>query len=110
MCAIFTLCLGYCLLAAEILAAAPINLLLRKIMVPFRTRRVSTRFLIMTWKRPLILRLRENGEGWLTIKPRCLKPPLRKQVRRGPPRSEENTSELQSLMSNTYAVFGLKKK
>src|SRR3546814_2466410 len=25
-------------------------------------------------------------------------------------RSEENTSELQSLMRNTYAVFGLKKK
>src|SRR3546814_1728247 len=26
------------------------------------------------------------------------------------PRSEENTSELQSLMSNSYAVFCLKKK
>src|SRR3546814_9460452 len=100
-------------------------------MVPFRTRRVSTRFLIMTWKRPSILRLRENGEGWLTIKPRCLKPPLRKQVRRGPPmsfryiipcwkrknmnrhgnsgRSEEHTSELQSLMRISYAVFCLKK-
>src|SRR3546814_4772107 len=30
--------------------------------------------------------------------------------RRGPPRSEEHTSELQSLMRISYAVFCLKKK
>src|SRR3546814_10148641 len=28
----------------------------------------------------------------------------------GPPRSEEHTSELQSLMRNSYATFGLKNK
>src|SRR3546814_4266310 len=35
---------------------------------------------------------------------------LRMQVCRGPVRSEEHTSELQSLMRISYAVFCLKKK
>src|SRR3546814_3485128 len=34
----------------------------------------------------------------------------RKQRNEGPPRSEEHTSELQSLMRISYAVFSLKKK
>src|SRR3546814_8301632 len=33
-----------------------------------------------------------------------------RRARRGDPRSEEHTSELQSLMRNSYAVFCLKKK
>src|SRR3546814_1721519 len=35
--------------------------------------------------------------------------PLAKQLDRAPPRSEEHTSELQSLMRISYAVFCLKK-
>src|SRR3546814_7908980 len=37
-------------------------------------------------------------------------PPLRKSPRPGSDRSEEHTSELQSLMRISYAVFCLKKK
>src|SRR3546814_1072091 len=33
-----------------------------------------------------------------------------REGRKGPARSEEHTSELQSLMRRPYAVFGLKKK
>src|SRR3546814_7769975 len=36
--------------------------------------------------------------------------PLESAAPRAPKRSEENTSELQSLMRNSYAVFCLKKK
>src|SRR3546814_5122815 len=35
---------------------------------------------------------------------------IRRRMTRGPFRSEEHTSELQSLMRNSYAVFCLKKK
>src|SRR3546814_7290838 len=35
---------------------------------------------------------------------------MRPMVQRNPPRSEEHTSELQSLMRISYAVFCLKKK
>src|SRR3546814_5389856 len=56
---------------------------------------------------------RTRAQGWATRwrQRRRRKPSWR---RRGtglkPPRSEEHTSELQSLMRSSYAVFGLKKK
>src|SRR3546814_4675241 len=37
-------------------------------------------------------------------------PPRKTPTRTSPARSEEHTSELQSLMRNSYAVFCLKKK
>src|SRR3546814_6840368 len=41
---------------------------------------------------------------------RRLQPGDRRGYRQAPARSEEHTSELQSLMRNSYAVFCLKKK
>src|SRR3546814_2298780 len=78
----------------------------------------------------------ENGGGQFTLCPECFVPSetgcppqplphpamrrwprhegtdLRRRSRRthAPPRSEEHTSELQSLMRTSYAVFCLKKK
>src|SRR3546814_5352260 len=48
------------------------------------------------------------GEGWVTDAAKQLK--LDPTVIRADYRSEEHTSELQSLMRISYAVFGLKKK
>src|SRR3546814_8099817 len=60
---------------------------------------------------------RKNGTGWQA---RCRRSPVRPTghevliLSSGPPacvcRSEEHTSELQSLMRISYAVFSLKKK
>src|SRR3546814_6885797 len=53
------------------------------------------------------------GEGWVTdaVKQLKLEPNvLRADYGRIPDRSEEHTSELQSLMRISYAVFCLKKK
>src|SRR3546814_12353486 len=47
---------------------------------------------------------RGRGEG------RPVRDPARARLRPGPGRSEEHTSELQSLMRISYAVFCLKKK
>src|SRR3546814_8602295 len=68
------------------------------------------------WRRPgmeiILGRWRIRGES-SRLKPLLQKP--RREVRDGeregdPCRSEEHTSELQSLMRNSYAVFCLKKK
>src|SRR3546814_3944815 len=42
--------------------------------------------------------------------PRCRPQPTSRRGSSGWPRSEEHTSELQSLMCSSYAVFCLKKK
>src|SRR3546814_1167174 len=72
-------------------------------------------------------RLVDDGKEFVAVKDaQLLPPPLRRQGRAGagvfqrrghaaatahrPPRSEEHTSELQSLMRSPYAVFVLKKK
>src|SRR3546814_3077532 len=64
--------------------------------------------------------LRQAGDGQVRLDPAALVQPLRVDgaagghvdpVRRDPvQRSEEHTSELQSLMRSSYAVFCLKKK
>src|SRR3546814_6318025 len=48
-----------------------------------------------------------GGRIWIRLEPRLIS--VRSQVRRAH-RSEEHTSELQSLMRSSYAVFCLKKK
>src|SRR3546814_3746348 len=54
------------------------------------------------------LRTLRDGRRWAWLPARTLAPRTRAASR--PPRSEEHTSELQSLMRNSYAVFCLKKK
>src|SRR3546814_3627387 len=49
-----------------------------------------------------------SGQGVAYARHPARHPPRRQAV--GPPRSEEHTSELQSLMRISYAVFCLKKK
>src|SRR3546814_5153282 len=75
------------------------------------------------WSRPMVRRSRRApppAETWKQLSARAAHPllwPLRawRRPRRSPARpcrrrSEEHTSELQSLMRNSYAVFCLKKK
>src|SRR3546814_3156112 len=58
------------------------------------------------WERAVETALGEAGEGdWLVL---CGTLPVLEGT--GRPRSEEHTSELQSLMRISYAVFCLKKK
>src|SRR3546814_5297269 len=54
--------------------------------------------------RPALRTRSGSGEDLRRAVPRGLQPDVR------PPRSEEHTSELQSLMRISYAVFCLKKK
>src|SRR3546814_9296764 len=59
--------------------------------------------LVPRWLRdPLYRRLARNRYRWFGRREACYLPPAA--------RSEEHTSELQSLMRNSYAVFCLKKK
>src|SRR3546814_10767863 len=51
-----------------------------------------------------------NLECWPDRRPACQHNGLRRDGFRMPQRSEEHTSELQSLMRISYAVFCLKKK
>src|SRR3546814_2442398 len=51
---------------------------------------------------------RSHRDNWKVGDCTSVQPPSR--MRQPCPRSEENTSELQSLMRISYAVFGLKKK
>src|SRR3546814_7797251 len=60
----------------------------------------------MQW-RELVPRLREAGFSQARVR---LKVEPSDQMRQYLARSEEHTSELQSLMRNSYAVFSLKKK
>src|SRR3546814_5889320 len=53
---------------------------------------------------------RRQAGRCLAIEPRARPNPGLHQCRPTPRRSEEHTSELQSLMRNSYAVFCLKKK
>src|SRR3546814_12463735 len=72
---------------------------------PPRSTRTDTLFpyttLFRSWKWPMTKNVSDSGTSTLTL-PR--NSPL------NPPRSEEHTSELQSLMRISYAVFCLKKK
>src|SRR3546814_4186410 len=54
-------------------------------------------------RNPTSQRFAKSGKGFQRA-------PLRGIIAAGRPRSEEHTSELQSLMRISYAVFGLKKK
>src|SRR3546814_7183140 len=58
--------------------------------------------------------LRGKGEGWVTAEygmlPRATHTRSDREAARGKQRSEEHTSELQSLMRISYAVFCLKKQ
>src|SRR3546814_11235787 len=75
---------------------------------PPRSTRTDTLF-------PYTTLFRSAGQGDLDQPDRvdlCLdrRTQASRQARRPPPRSEEHTSELQSLMRISYAVFCLKKK
>src|SRR3546814_5257974 len=60
---------------------------------------------------PVIMRRIIEHEGDDILMPQPVRPKeLRRAVRGGVERSEEHTSELQSLMRISYAVFCLKKK
>src|SRR3546814_5681579 len=84
---------------------------------PPRSTRTDTLFPYTTLFRSLPLARLAGQRG--NVRPlRGYRPPLFAPVRNrcggslssGPPRSEEHTSELQSLMRISYAVFCLKKK
>src|SRR3546814_5682910 len=63
------------------------------------------------WCRPSrqVLRAASHGRGGVSQHSASRQSGLARQLR-GQPRSEEHTSELQSLMRISYAVFCLKKK
>src|SRR3546814_10374175 len=60
------------------------------------------------WTTPQDCRIRNTTNNWLNG--RAAWPAWRNMTSSGTPRSEEHTSELQSLMRTSYAVFCLKKK
>src|SRR3546814_2632795 len=74
---------------------------------PPRSTRTDTLFPYTT-----LFRSAADGAARAAGRLRCrrLPPRLRRRLLRPHPRSEEHTSELQSLMRNSYAVFCLKKK
>src|SRR3546814_7182161 len=87
--------------------------------LPPRSTRTATRFPYTTLSRSRLARLaravgarrQQPGRGPAMVRPRsgALRGPARGGGGR-PDRSEEHTSELQSLMRISYAVFCLKKK
>src|SRR3546814_3109285 len=50
------------------------------------------------------------GQGWANLVNETIGTRISTQQTQGPNRSEEHTSELQSLMRRSYAVFRLNKK
>src|SRR3546814_5031062 len=80
---------------------------------PPRSTRTDTHFPYTTLFRSLrVPPLRARAPAWKLaepLPPGC-DPELLQRASFAPPRSEEHTSELQSLMRISYAVFCLKKK
>src|SRR3546814_6011915 len=72
---------------------------------PSRATRTSS-FVVIIPPSPVVSSLR----GWKLKHPALERPPQRPVDVDAPRRSEEHTSELQSLMRISYAVFCLKKK
>src|SRR3546814_4800205 len=80
---------------------------------PPRATRTDTLFPYTTLFRSARCRLERRSALWLCARVGRDRHPnhdFAQRDRRQPPRSEEHTSELQSLMRISYAVFCLKKK
>src|SRR3546814_5820102 len=78
---------------------------------PPRSTRTDTLFPYTTlFRSPEVLHARPGLHAPSNRLDRQLSPDRRRHSRRIAPRSEEHTSELQSLMRISYAVFCLKKK
>src|SRR3546814_14914784 len=94
VCILNSLCIRHLSLSCEVLFIV-FFLMLRR---PPRSTRTDTLFPYTPLFRSAPLRVRRQGAGatWRCSQASC--------------RSEEHTSELQSLMRNSYAVFCLKKK
>src|SRR3546814_10021358 len=60
------------------------------------------------WRTEIIKRAAQNADG--ESEQHCRHGPHFRRITAWPKRSEEHTSELQSLMRNSYAVFCLQKK